>query len=72
MRTGEWIRAILHVNYRVAVGGEMAICFSANRAQQTSYPMPNSYRNRGEFGIREIDYVNYRLAVGLLVGQGWE
>ena len=25
-----------------------------------------------EFGIREIRYVNYRVAVGLLVGQGWE
>ena len=25
-----------------------------------------------EFGIREISYVNYRVAVGLLVGQGWE
>ena len=25
-----------------------------------------------EFRIREICYVNYRVAVGLLVGQGWE
>ena len=25
-----------------------------------------------EFGIREIRYINYRVAVGLLVGQGWE
>ena len=25
-----------------------------------------------EFGIREIRYTNYRVAVGLLVGQGWE
>ncbi len=25
-----------------------------------------------EFGIREISYVNYRVAVGLLIGQGWE
>ena len=25
-----------------------------------------------EFGISEIRYVNYRVAVGLLVGQGWE
>ena len=25
-----------------------------------------------EFGIREISYVNYRVAVGPLVGQGWE
>ena len=23
-----------------------------------------------EFGIREISYVNYRVAVGLLIGQG--
>ena len=63
MRTGEWIRAILHVNYRVAVGGEMAICFSANRAQQASYLMPSSYKRSGKFGIREIRYVNYRYAV---------
>ena len=25
-----------------------------------------------EFRIREIRYVNYRVAVGLLAGQGWE
>ena len=25
-----------------------------------------------EFGIREIRCTNYRVAVGLLVGQGWE
>ena len=25
-----------------------------------------------EFGIREARYANYRVAVGLLVGQGWE
>ena len=25
--------------------------------------MPNSYRNRDEFGIREIRYVSYRYAV---------
>ena len=25
-----------------------------------------------EFGIREARYGNYRVAVGLLVGQGWE
>ena len=24
------------------------------------------------FGIREIRYANYHVAVGLLVGQGWE
>ena len=26
--------------------------------------MPNSHKSRGEFGIREVDYVNYRVAVG--------
>ena len=25
-----------------------------------------------EFGIREISYVDDRVAVGLLIGQGWE
>ena len=25
-----------------------------------------------EFGIRGICYINYRVAVGLLIGQGWE
>ena len=50
----------------------MVIGFSANRVQQASYPMPHSHKSRGEFGIREIRYVNYRVAVGLLVGQGWE
>ena len=25
-----------------------------------------------ELGKREIRYVNYRVAVGLLLGQGWE
>ena len=63
MRTGEWIRAILHVNYRVAVGGEMAICFSANRAQQASYPMSHSHKGRGQFGLRAIRYIGYRIAV---------
>ena len=70
MRTGEWIRAILHVNYRVTVGlltglgsGEIAIRFPANRVQQASHPMPSSHKSRGEFGIREIRYVSYRYAV---------
>ena len=53
------IRAIRYVNYRVAVGGEVAIGFSANRAQQASYLMPNSHKSRDEFGIREIRYVSY-------------
>ena len=35
-----------------------------------SYPN-HAYYIR-EFGIREISYVNYRVAVGLLIGQGWE
>ena len=50
----------------------MAICFSANRVQRASYLMPNSHKSRDEFGLRAIRYVNYRVAVGLLVGQGWE
>ena len=29
-------------------------------------------KNLREFGIRETRYTNYRVAVGLLVGQGWE
>jgi len=35
-----------------------------------SYP-DHAYYIR-EFGIREISYVDYRVAVGLLIGQGWE
>ena len=72
MRTRQWLKAIRYVSYHIVVAGEMDIGFSSNRVQQASYPMPNSYRSRGEFGIREIRYVNYRVAVGLLVGQGWE
>ena len=30
------------------------------------------YKQLREFGIRETRYANYRVAVGLLVGQGWE
>ena len=55
-----------------AVVREMAIDFSPNRVQQASYLMPNSHKSRDEFGLRAIHYVNYRVAVGLLVGQGWE
>ena len=72
MRTRQWLRAIRYVSYPYAVVGEMAIGFSSNRVQQASYPMPSSHKSRGEFGIREIRYVNYRVAVGPLVGQGWE
>ena len=72
MRTRQWLKAIRYVSYRIMVAGEMVIGFSANRVQQASYPMPHSHKSRGEFGIREIRYVNYRVAVGLLVGQGWE
>ncbi len=72
MRTRQRLRAIRYVSYPYAVVGEIAIDFSPNRVQQASYPMPNSYRSRGEFGLRAIRYVNYRVAVGLLVGQGWE
>ena len=32
----------------------------------------NKCRFVRELGIREIRYTNYRVAVGLLVGQGWE
>jgi len=35
-----------------------------------SYP-DHTYYIR-EFGIKEISYVDYRVAVGLLVGQGCE
>ena len=31
-----------------------------------------THNNLREFGIREIRYANYRVAVGLLAGQGWE
>ena len=72
MRTRQRLRAIRYVSYPYAVVGEIAIDFSPNRVQQASYPMPNSYRSRGEFGLRAIPYVNYRVAVGLLVEQGWE
>ena len=50
----------------------MAIDFSANRVQPASYPIPNAHRSRDEFGLRAIRYVNYRVAVGPLEGQGWE
>ena len=32
----------------------------------------NNPYNLREFGIRGIRYINYRVAVGLLIGQGWE
>ena len=32
----------------------------------------NNPYNLREFGIRGILYINYRVAVGLLIGQGWE
>ena len=38
--------------------------------RMVSYP-DHAYYIR-EFGIREISYVNYRVAVGLLEGQGCE
>ena len=40
----------------------MDIGLSPNRVQQASYLMPHSHKSRGEFGIREIRYVNYRVA----------
>ena len=72
MRTRQWLKAICYVSYRIVVVGEITIDFSPNHVQQTFYPMSHSHKSRGEFGIREIRYVNYRVAVGLLVGQGWE
>ena len=72
MRTGKWIREIRYVSYPYAVVGEIAIGFSPSRVQQASYPMPSSYKRSGKFGIRAIRYVNYRVAVGPLVGQGCE
>ena len=32
----------------------------------------NNPYNLCEFGIRVILYINYRVAVGLLIGHGWE
>ena len=32
----------------------------------------NNPYNLREFGIRGICYINYRVAVGLLIGHGWE
>ena len=32
----------------------------------------NNPYNLRELGIRGIRYINYRVAVGLLIGQGWE
>ena len=72
MRTRQWLKAIRYVSYPYAEVGEMAIGLSPNRVQEASYLMPNSHRRRGEFGIKAIRYVNYRVAVGLLVGQGCE
>ena len=62
MRTRQWLKAIRYVNYRVAVVGEMAISFSANRVQQASYLMLHLHKSRGEFEIRAIRYINYRYA----------
>ena len=62
MRTRQWLKTIRYVSYRYAVVGEIAIGFSSNRVQQASYPMPNSYRSRGEFGLRAIRHVSYPYA----------
>ena len=72
MRTRQWLKAIRYVSYPYAEVGEMAIGFSVNRVQRASYLRLHSHKSRGEFGLRAIPYVNYRVAVGLLVGQGWE
>ena len=57
------IRAILHVNYRIAVVGEMDIGLSPNRAQQALHLRSYSHKRRGEFELRAIRYVSYRVAV---------
>jgi len=63
-RRGEFgIREIRYVSYPYAVVGEIDICFSPNRVQQASYPMPHSHTNWGEFGLRAIRYVSYPYAV---------
>ena len=49
----------------------MAIDFSANRVQPASYPMPNSHKSRGEFGIRAIRYVSYCYAVASKIAIGF-
>ena len=63
IRTRQWLKAIRYVSYRYAVVGEITIGFSSNRVQQALYLMPNSYRSRGGFGIREIRHVSYPYAV---------
>ena len=57
------IRAILHVNYRIAVVGEMDIGLSPNRAQQALHLRSYSHKRRSEFELRAIRYVSYRVAV---------
>ena len=57
------IRAILHVNYRIAVVGEMDIGLSLNRAQQALHLRSYSHKRRSEFELRAIRYVSYRVAV---------
>ena len=41
----------------------MDIGFSSNHAQKASHLRSHSHKSRGEFGIREIRYVSYRIAV---------
>ena len=48
---------------RYAVVHEITIDFSPNRVQQASYPMQHSHKSRGEFGLRAILYIGYRIAV---------
>ena len=57
------IRAILHVNYRIAVVGEMDIGLSPNRAQQALHLRSYSHKRRSEFELRAIRYVSYRIVV---------
>ena len=64
MRTGEMIKSNLLCQLPHSGSWRDSQTFSANRVQQASYPMSNSHKSRGEFGIKAIRYVNYRVAVG--------
>ena len=64
MRTGEMIKSDLLCQLPHSGSWRDSQTFSANRVQQASYPMSNSHKSRGEFGIKAIRYVNYRVAVG--------
>ena len=46
--------------------------FCVSKAQKRSDAPQTWHLILREFGIRETRYSNYRVAVGLLIGQGWE